>query len=266
MLLEPDDCNWGSPASSLSLSVQDVHLWQANVALPKDLIQQLGEILSTDEWQRAQRFHFERDRGRFIAGRGILRTILSRYLAIAPSQIEFCYGPQGKPALSNSCGDSSLCFNLSHSGDRALYAITRDRQIGVDIEQLREINAEQLAQRFFSPQESAVINSLSPQQKKTGFFQLWTCKEAVLKAIGKGIAGLEQVELRLGIEEPTRLIRLDGESLSIDKWSIQQFSPAPEYTACLAAEGNDLDISFLRFPVNYLRLLINFKEGDGKSS
>ena len=246
-----DDFAWGSPPKSLSLSDNEVHLWRASLSLPADVIQQFGQTLSADEWQRAQRFHFERDRRRFIAGRSILRKILSRYLAITPSQINFCYGPQGKPALSNDGDGLSLCFNLSHSGDMVLYAITRDRQIGVDIEQIREINAEQLAQRFFSLQEFAAIKSVSPPQKQAAFFQLWTCKEAVLKATGKGISGLEQVEIRLGIEDPTQLIRLDGDSLSIDNWSIQQFAPAAGYTAALAAEGNVLRVSYLRFPNKY---------------
>ena len=136
---ESDDGLWRLPPDTLSLLDNEVHVWRASLGLPAELIQQWSQLLSADEWQRAERFHFERDRSRFIAGRSILRTILSRYLPLAPGQIEFCYGPHGKPALSGACGDQSLCFNLSHSADMALYAVTRDRQIGVDIEQVRPV-------------------------------------------------------------------------------------------------------------------------------
>ncbi|MCG8365690.1 MAG: 4'-phosphopantetheinyl transferase superfamily protein [Pseudanabaenales cyanobacterium] len=248
---EPYDGAWSSPPQNLSLSDNEIHIWRANLDLPAVLISPFGQTLSTDEWQRAQRFHFERDRRRFIAGRSILRTILSRYLALAPSQIEFCYGPHGKPSLADTCSEQSLCFNLSHSADLALYAVTRDRQIGVDIEQMRRVEAEQLAQRFFSPREYAVINALPPERQQTAFFQLWTCKEAALKATGKGIAGLDQVEASLGVEKPTQLIRLNGDSLSLDSWSIQQLTPAPGYVASLAAEGHDLKVSYLSFLNRY---------------
>lgn len=238
---------WRSPPQSLSLSDHEVHIWRANLDLAADRIQPLGETLSADEWRRAERFHFERDRLRFIAGRSILRTILSRYLAGAPGKIEFCYGPRGKPALADTCGEASLCFNLSHSTDLALYAVTRDRRIGVDIERVRAIEAEQLAQRFFSPREYAAINALPPQQQQTAFFQLWTCKEASLKATGEGIAGLDQVEVTLGIEEPVQLIQLSGDALSPDNWSIQQLTPAQGYVASFAVEGKNLKVSYLSF-------------------
>ena len=242
-----DDWVWRSPPEQVSLSDKEIHIWRANLNLLPNQIQSFGPIFSSDEWQRAQRFYFERDRIRFIAGRGILRTILSRYLALPPGQIEFCYGPHGKPSLTDICGDQSLCFNLSHSADLALYAVTRDRQIGVDIEQVRPVEADQLAQRFFSPREYAVINSLPLQQQQTAFFQLWTCKEASLKATGKGISGLEQCEISLGIKQPPQLIRLNGDALSSDDWSIQQLTPAHGYVASLAAEGVDLQISYFKF-------------------
>ena len=92
-----------------------------------------------------------------------------------------------------------------------------------------------------------MIQSLPPEQKQTAFFQLWTCKEASLKATGKGIAGLEEVEVSLGIEEPTQLIRLNGDALTLDNWSIQQLAPASGYVASLAAEGRYLQISYLSF-------------------
>ena len=245
-MLEPYDCAWRSPPENLSLSNNEVHVWQANLGLSADQIQSFSQLLSADEWQRAERFHFDRDRKYFIAGRSILRTILSRYLATPPSQIQFCYGDHGKPALAETGEEQSLCFNLSHSAGLALYAVTRDRQIGVDIERVRMVEAEQLAQRFFSPREYTVITSLPSQRQQFAFFQLWTCKEAALKATGEGISGLDQVEVSLGIEEPTQLLRLNGDSFSKDNWSIQQLIPAYGYVASLAAEGKDLKVCYFK--------------------
>ena len=244
-----------SPAD-LVLSEDEVHVWRADLNLSASRIEQLAQILSPDEQQRAQRFYFERDRKRFIAGRGILRTILSRYLDLDPSQLQFSYSSRGKPALANTDNEGTLCFNLSHSNELALYAVRRvsvneagkgstqaslqeSCNLGIDLEHLRPMpDAEQLAKRFFSPREYAVISSLPPEQKQEAFFKGWTCKEAYLKAIGYGLAGLEQVEVSLTPGEPAALLSIQGDSKAASRWSLQQLIPAPGYMAALAVEGH----------------------------
>ncbi len=235
---------WLLPPTHLQLLSHDVHLWRAQLELSELLIHKLATTLSEDEQQRARRFYFERDRKHFIAGRGLLRQILGRYLAMNPHQVEFCYGTRGKPALKETSGGRKLRFNVSHSHGLILYAITRDQRIGVDLEYLRPMpDAEQLAQRFFSPQEYAVICSVSEQQKHKAFFQGWTGKEAYLKAIGEGLAGLEQVEVSVNPAQPTALLSINKDPQAVYRWSIAGLTPAPGYFASLVVETKDWQLS-----------------------
>jgi 4'-phosphopantetheinyl transferase len=232
------DCLWKPAPTDLVLSNTDVHVWRASLEQPEALIQQLAQTLSEDERSRASRFYFERDRKHFIIGRGLLRTILGRYLNIEPTQLQFCYSSRGKPALADVGDNSTLQFNLSHSHGLVLYGVTRDRKIGIDLEQIHPTSdVEKLAERFFSPRESATIRSLPPNQKQEAFFHAWTCKEAYLKAIGEGLAGLERVEVSLVPGEPVRLLSTEEDSLASSRWSVQVLMPAPNYIAALAVEG-----------------------------
>jgi 4'-phosphopantetheinyl transferase len=232
------DCLWQPAPTDLVLSSPDVHVWRASLEQPEALIQQLAQTLSEDERTRASRFYFERDRKHFIVGRGLLRTILGRYLSLEPTQLQFCYSSRGKPALADMGDNSTLQFNLSHSHGLVLYAVTRDRKIGIDLEQIRSTSdVEKLAERFFSPREHAAIRSLPPSQKQEAFFHAWTCKEAYLKAIGEGLAGLEQVEVSIVLGEPARLLSTGDDSQASSRWSLQVLTPAPGYMAALAVEG-----------------------------
>ncbi len=236
--------SWGLPPADLELSSNDVHVWRASLKQPAAKAQQLFQTLSEDERIRADRFYFERDRKHFIVGRGLLRTILGRYLAIEPKQLQFCYNHRGKPTVDVTETNSTLQFNLSHSHELVLYAVTCDRLIGIDLEYMRPTSdVEKLAERFFSPHEYAVIRSLPPSQKQEAFFNGWTCKEAYLKAIGEGLAQLEQVEVSLVPGEPAKLLNVNQDSQAAARWSLQSLTPASDYVAALAVEGHDWHLS-----------------------
>lgn len=232
---------WVQPPTDLRLSLNEVHIWLAELDLPAPHIHDLGETLSADECDRAQRFYFERDRQRFIAGRGILRNILSRYLALSPSKIEFCYGKRGKPALRNE----SICFNLSHSQGLALYAIVQNRMVGIDLEQIRSMSdAEGIAKSFFSQREYAEIQGVPASEKQVAFFNCWTRKEAFLKAIGDGLyKPLDQIEVSLLPDEPARLLSIAGDVQSASRWSILHLIPSADYVGALAIEGDNFSLS-----------------------
>ncbi|MBW4680495.1 MAG: 4'-phosphopantetheinyl transferase superfamily protein [Microcoleus vaginatus WJT46-NPBG5] len=232
---------WEQPPADLRLSLNEVHIWRGELDLPAPQIDDLGETLSADECDRAKRFYFERDRQRFIAGRGMLRNILSRYLAIAPSQMEFCYGKRGKPALRNE----SICFNLSHSQGLALYAITLDRIVGIDLEQVRSMpDAEAIAKSFFSQREYAVLQGMPANEKQAAFLNCWTRKEAFLKAIGDGLyKPLDQIEVSFLPDEPARLLSIAGDVESASRWSILHLIPAAGYVGALAIEGDSFRLS-----------------------
>lgn len=235
-------CN--PPPIELTLSKSDVHVWRANLDQPPELIQQLAQILSADEVRRAERFYFEQDKERFIVGRGLLRTILSRYLGMAANQLQFCYSTRGKPDLVEHLGGGRLRFNLSHSQALVLYAVTRDRAIGIDVEYIRPIaEADQIVKSFFSDYEKTVYHNLPPYQKQVAFFNCWTRKEAFIKAIGEGLAlPLDQFDVSLTPGEPARLLRIKGDEAS-KHWSIKELTIDKNYASALAVEGHDWKLS-----------------------
>ena len=207
---------------------------------PLQLIQHLRQTLSADELGRAKRFLFERDRRRFIVGRGVLRNILSRYTKENPARLRFRYSKYGKPFLIPPAGQDTLRFNLSHSGELALYAITCRRDIGIDVEQIRSMpDAEQLAERFFSNQENQTFRAVSPEQKDTAFFNCWTRKEAYVKAIGEGLSlPLDQFDVSLAPGEPAALLRARGRPQEPEHWFLEGLEPAPGYVGGLVVEGS----------------------------
>ncbi|MGC9506240.1 4'-phosphopantetheinyl transferase family protein [Baaleninema sp.] len=189
------------------------------------------EILSESERKRSQRYRFDRDRRRFVLARTALRWILGDYLQISPQAVQFEYGDRGKPYLP----DTALSFNLSHSQDLALIAITWNRALGVDLEYKRTIDSTALAQRFFSPREVAALNQIAEPQRNATFFDYWTCKEAYLKATGEGIAGLSGVEVSL-TPEPRLFVQ------SPQTWTLQPLLVRSDYAAALVVEGEPVEV------------------------
>lgn len=179
----------GKMKGQTELEQDTVDVWRVNLDIAQNKLQELLRLLSQDEIARAERLKSDELRNRFIAARGFLRSILSRYTGQDPKDIVFSYNQAGKPGLANS----QIQFNLSHSKDIALYAVALNRAVGIDIETI-DNNADhlKLAKEFFSEQESRHISCLPPEQQKKGFYQAWTRKEAIAKA--KGICVLKLLE------------------------------------------------------------------------
>ncbi len=232
--------NWLPVPIDLILSPDEVHIWRIDLDQPQAKLQDFTATLSGDELARAQRFYFEEHRQRFIAGRGILRSILGRYLGITAGEVQFDYQARGKPVLAAKFADSGLWFNLSHSAGLGLCGVSY-RQIGIDLEYMRPMSdLEALAQRFFLPREYDVVRSLPPYQQQQVFFRYWTCKEAYLKATGEGIAQLEQVEVLLSLTEAASL-------QTSDDWSLQELIPADNYVAAVAVAGDDWQLKYWQY-------------------
>jgi 4'-phosphopantetheinyl transferase len=217
----------------------DVHVWRADLDRPEADVRTLQQLLSADELSRAARFHFQKDAHRFIVGRGLLRTILARYLRVAPSRVRFDYTTYGKPMLAPASAQETITFNLAHSGQIALYAVARDRAVGVDIEQIRSgIEYEQIAERFFSATERAQLRALPANQRTVAFFTCWTRKEAYIKAQGEGLSlPLGQFDVSFAPGEPARLVHTAGDPGEAARWSLHELHPGAGYVAALAAEG-----------------------------
>ena len=238
------------PPTDVILWPNEVHVWRASLDQPESHLQWLAQTLAADERLRVERFYFERDRKRFIAGRGILRTILGCYLGIEPSHLQFCYSPLGKPTLAETSGGSSLRFNLTHSQGLALYAITYEREVGVDLERIRFIaEAEQIIDLYFSAREKVVFHALATHEKREALFTWWTRKEAYLKASGEGLTEtLNQIDVSLTPGEPARLLSIGGDVQEAARWSLRELRPASGFAAALAVEGRNWDLACWHWP------------------
>lgn len=179
--------DWGVPPRGAQLSTDGVHVALTRIERPEWPIEELTELLSPDERAQVAKFRFESDRRRYAVGRGMLRLWLSRYLDRAPQDLQFRYGPNGKPEVADARG---VHFNLSHSGGLAAYAATRAGEIGIDLERVHELAGwEQISVLCFAPEERALISARVPEERLAQFFRLWTRHEAWLKAWGAGLGG-----------------------------------------------------------------------------
>jgi len=195
-------------------------------------IERLRTILSADEQARADAFHFERDARRYIVARATLRSILAQYLTCTTREIIFSYTAAGKPHIDHM----PCAFNVSHSHEIAVYAITRKNQIGIDMEYTGSaIQGEKIAQRYFSQREYEVVVSTPPLERHHMFIRIWTIKEAYLKATGRGIAGLESIEVMCDKEGKYTILDHDDDSPRTT-WFVQQLHIAAGYIGTCVVE------------------------------
>jgi 4'-phosphopantetheinyl transferase len=233
--------NLGVPSPSFVLPRDEIHVWRVSLDEAVPCIGDFRGLLSEEEKCRADKFYFERDRERFIAGRGLLRVLLGRYLAMDPRQLDFDYNDYGKPEISHVHGDSALRFNGSHSGALLMYAFARAREVGIDVEYIRPIaDAEQILERFCSEREKADFREVPENLKERAFLTCWTRKEAYLKARGDGLTrALDGFSVSLIPGQPATLMRGQVDSEDGTQWSLQELLPGNGYVAALAAEGRD---------------------------
>ncbi len=231
---------------SLTIKSDEIHIWHASSNLSPKQTERLEQTLSGGELKRAYRFVFEEDRFRFIAGRGLLRTILGRYLKKEPCQLHFNYGLNGKPELVGAESDEGLNFSVSYSNKLILYAFSLNRRIGVDIEYIRSDFAdEQIVNRFFSKQEIDKFLSLSKENRIDAFFTCWTRKEAYLKVTGKGItSGMDQFAVSLLPGEPAALLSINNKPEETSDFYLEDLNMGHGYKAALAVEGSRCKIKY----------------------
>ena len=231
---------WDTPPATLWASDDTVHVWLAGLDGMKESIPGFRDTLADDERERAQAFCLPRDRDRFILARGILRALLARYLGADPQEIRLRYERHGKPALAPESALLGLSFNLSHSDGLALFAITRGRRVGVDVERVREdeLSLTEIARRSFAPREARTLTALPAPARPRAFFACWTRKEAYLKARGDGLMfPLDRFDVSLAPGDPPRLLEVRGEPAESARWSLAALDAPPGYEAALAVEG-----------------------------
>ncbi|MEW5959596.1 MAG: 4'-phosphopantetheinyl transferase superfamily protein [Chloroflexota bacterium] len=254
---------WTAPAAPPVLRRHEVHVWRVNLDQSNEYVRSLQQMLAPDELDRANRFHQEQDRRRFIMARGVLRLILSTALAVEPDRLRFCYNPYGKPALIAEPGHEPLDFNLAHSRHLALYAVAWNRPVGVDLEYIhQDFTCEQIAEQFFSPREQAALKAITqPAAKCRAFFNGWTRKEAYLKARGAGLSlPLDRFSVSLAPGEPPRLLDHRDDPAECSRWSLVELTVDPGFAATLAVGGHGWQLACweLTYEMEIRRLYGNY--------
>lgn len=213
-----------------------VDTYCVDVDTPEIDVDRYGVILSAEERDRAGQFRFERHRRRYVARRGILRELIGSYLDYDPAGVAFVHNAYGKPAIAQS----DLRFNLSHSHGTALYVFCRHTDVGCDIERRDpKFAAEQIPERFFSPDEIRALRSLPLHEQTEAFFNCWTRKEAYIKAVGHGLSiALDSFDVSLAPSEPVALRR------GCEGWSVQSFEPTLGFQAAVVAQGANWRLNF----------------------
>jgi len=237
---------WQSATTPPELGDRDVHVWHLPLSINDMRLEQCLQVLAMEETERAAKFAFPYLRQRYIAAHGMLRLILGGVLNRDPASLRFRTGDHGKPFLVGG----RLHFNLSHSNEQGLLAVTRMTGIGVDIEGMsRKVDTRGIAERFFSESEAAELFALDDDARRHGFFNLWTRKEAWLKATGIGISeGLNKVEFNCRPGDPARLLRIHGRSEAAKRWHVRTFStPAAGFVGSLAIEAEPETFQFFAY-------------------
>jgi 4'-phosphopantetheinyl transferase len=222
------------------LDQEDVHVRIACLDRPHSEQSYFESILAKDEMDRANRFYFHKDRARFVAGRGLLRIILSSYVGVPPGEIIFTYGSRGKPALQPEIDQPAIEFNLAHSHGMAIYAITQDRPVGVDIEFIQaDFPVEDVATNFFSVAELSMLQALPRKLRVEAFFKCWTRKEAFIKALGDGLScPLADFDVSLMSGEPAKLLNVGWAPEETSRWCIEDINAVAGCAAAVVFSGS----------------------------
>lgn len=221
------------------IETNEIQIWSLSLILTPEQEKEQFVLLSKDERLRAQRFHFPIHKQKYIAARAALRQILSKYLDMPAQDIVFTYTEHKKPYLS-SPHPLPLQFNLSHSHDIAIIACTLDYDLGIDIEKVESVYKEDVAKRFFSPQENEALGQLEGVERIQGFYRLWARKEAVIKAIGKGLF-IPLQTFSVSIQDSEETITLENEN-----WTLIPLIIHEDYQAALATNQPIKKISYCR--------------------
>jgi 4'-phosphopantetheinyl transferase len=228
-------------SSDLKPGTGEVHVWLVDLNVAGAVFQEGGAGLSIEEIVRASRYRSSAGRANFIASRAVLRDILSRYIEQAPVNIIFGYSAEGKPFLANQTGRREITFNMSHSDDLAIYAVSCVREVGIDLERVESFDdSDGVARRFFSARELAAFQASGETGQTEVFFRLWTRKEAYLKARGLGLTQEGPgFDARLQRGQAAKMVDENGV-----QWRAEELLPAPGYVAAVVAKGGDWHLRF----------------------
>lgn len=237
---------WQSRAEPPRLGDDELHLWRVSLNQPAEVYRACFDTLTPDESEKAGRFRFDRHRQQFVVARGALRAVLGHYLDRPPGQLRFAYSPFGKPEVEGEEGRDCLRFNLSHAEGVALIALTRGREVGVDVEAVREeFPGMEIAERFFSGREIETLRAMPEGARSAAFFLYWTRKEAYIKALGEGLSHpLRQFSVSLADGESRVLAEPEGVVHEASAWVVRGVSLGASHAAAVVFRGPITDFRF----------------------
>ncbi|WP_164101354.1 4'-phosphopantetheinyl transferase family protein [Candidatus Laterigemmans baculatus] len=237
------------PLEGKSLAPGTVWVITLDLDQPGEPLDAFAQVLSAEERKRAERLIRDRDRRRFIVGRGMLRRTLGVALEKDPGRIAFTYAAQGKPTVEDRMGTGrSLQFNLAHSDRLAMLALTVDDPVGIDIERVRPVKLRDgIVRKHFSPVERETFQRLPEDVRQEAFFRVWTRKEAIVKAIGTGLTlSLTSFDVSLEARPASALVAMRHPDYAGEPWSLRALDAPEGFCAALAvARSEPLDVRYL---------------------
>ena len=249
-----DVMEWKTIQSPLTLSPGLVHVVRVHLdLLPERIAQLCRDLLSDDERQKAERFRVEDPRRQFVTCRSALRRLLAGSFQLSPRELKFEYGAHGKPRLARGglpAGFPEVEFSVSHSGHLGLIALTIEAPVGVDIEQRNpRVNALRLAERFFATSESQELARLPAEKLLDGFYKGWTCKEAYIKATGRGLSlSLSSFLVSMDPDQPVALIHVDDQPDAPLAWTVCALDVGDGHAASLMVGTSPCTINCWEWP------------------
>lgn len=234
--------DWRPAPTHWPLLATDVHVWRIRLDLPEERLASSRALLAPDEQARADRYRFAADSRRYTVTRGALRRILSGITSLAPETLTFDYDAHGKPSLAARHTTSPVNFNVSHAGDLALIAVAAGRVIGVDVERLRPVDQmDDLVRQTFTMRERAAFVQMPLDRRRRAFFEVWTRKEAVLKALGVGLSREPSTIDVWGEGRGDHGIDL-GDPASSAAWTMLSLNPGTDYIGALAVRARNVTV------------------------
>ncbi|RZS95510.1 4'-phosphopantetheinyl transferase family protein [Cecembia calidifontis] len=242
---------WKKGMPEKSIPQKRVDIWRGPLSLSEKQRMEFLETLSREEKEKAFRFHFEKDSTAFIAARGMLRHLLSHYLGEKPESLQFGYNSFGKPFLMSPSHGEPLHFNLSHAGNLGLFAFSSEQELGIDVELIREdFSIDSIVEHYFCPPEIKAIQNSDPSAAFSLFFKFWTRKEAINKAMGKGLSfPLEKCNVSHIQGFDFSPVSLPDAEEKDPVWYVRDLSPEGNYAAALSLQYPEIEISFWDFPL-----------------
>jgi len=232
---------WRRGVAPATLGSHSVDIWVTNLDHHLGNIESLRSVLSDRENQRVERLQVQTVADRYVISRGLLRNLLSHYTGLSTSDLVFEFGPLGKPSLAPLKNGDMFSFNNTDCREYAIYAFSRGRELGVDLECLpREVRAERISRRRFTKAEADTICALPEPIRTEVFLGCWTRKEAWGKALGVGIRyDMDSIDLGSSPQNPE--LRIQHEDRD---WRLLQVRPDENSIACVIAEGTDWTPAF----------------------